>query len=485
MDIGNSKLAVGVSLKLFDDLIKGLHQKNVNLKRINFNQEFKILDKISTTIHAIVDINPPELEFEFQDSIQQPIILMHFSGKVKPKITFANKTSDVLFEIPFSATAELQVAVRQPSPAQAPVLGIDYLGVKNVSEPLDDQFVNDLFNDTEYVKIIEDFQLDILEPVIAGLEAIYYADPLNVNPDTLPSHGAYPVLLRHMPAGYKTLDAIGVFFDLPYQSLSVGNVNSFVPSGSELFVQVSEGMLQSMVDKCKTDLQNWFEQNSPTLKVSKLSLSVEDNAVSVYAKVKEKETDSSGKLTGRFHFRHGPGQKKIILDGSELDLDIDLPWWADLLLCILFPIGITVYSAINYVEDAVPDIGQKILGKMINDMFDNLAESINLEGLAVGGVPIEVYPDTIKLDNNALSMKIQVLCQPITETIVWADYSKVLGKFMIFHLASGRQYYVNHLIRFMKLGYINLPGYHILSGKYIRSNPDSETSNNLTELYGR
>lgn len=459
MNIGNSKLAFGVSLKLFDDLIKSLHQRNVGLRRVSFEEELTILEKLNATIHVTVDIDEPELEYESQGANQEPIILIHLGGKVKPSITFAGQTSDTLFEIPFSASAMLKVAIRQPDPAKAPKLGLNYLGVKYVSDPLDDKFVNDLFNETEYVKLIEDFQLDIFEPVISAMEAVYYADPLDVDDSQLPSHGAYPILLRHMHSQSGTINAIGIFFQLPYETIDVGLVPSFVPKGSEIFVHVSAGMIQSMVDKFKGEIQTWLEGFADSLKVNWINLTIQNNAIAVSGKVTETETDSTGTVSGKFHFNHRPGLKKIILDGSDIDIDIDLPWWADLLLVIAFPIGIVVYSAINYVEDKVPNIGQKMIGDMFNDMMDNLANSINLEGLSVGGIPVEVYPDTIKLDDNALSMKIQVLIQPITETIVWADYGKILGKFMYFHLASGRQYRTEDLIRFMEMGLIKVPDF--------------------------
>ena len=485
MDIGNSKIAIGVSLKLFNDLLISLHQKNVHLRRVNFEQEISFLEKLKVTAHVAVEINQPELEFESPGPGQQPIILFHIGGKIKPKISFHDQTSDTLFEVPFFATAMLQVAIKQPNPAAAPKLGLNYLGVKNVSEPLDDKFVNDLFNDTEYVKLINDFQLDILKPVIQGMEAVYYADPLNVDDNQLPAHGAYPVVVRHMHSTPGNVDAIGVFFQLPYEPINVGVVTSFVPSGSEFFVRVSSGMIQSMVSKFKGDLQEFLEKFNDSLKVKRLDLTIQDNAIKVNGKVEETDFDATGTVSGKFHFRHRPGLKKIILDGSEIDIDIDLPWWADLLLIVFFPVGIVVYTAINYVEDLVPEIGQKMLGKMFNNMMDNLAESINLEGLSVGGIPVEVYPDTIKLDDNALSMKVQVLVQPITQTIVWADYGKVLGKFMYFHLADGRQFRTEDLIRYMEMGLVNVPGFHVYGGRFIRSNPDNTTGNNLMERFAR
>ncbi|MEJ2594365.1 MAG: hypothetical protein P8100_04410 [bacterium] len=485
MAIGNSKIAIGLSLKLFDDLIRGLHQHNVNLRRVHFEQKINILEKLEATIDITVDINEPELEFESRGSNQQPIILAHLGGTLKPKITFAEQTSDTLFEIPFFATAMLQVGLRQPHPAHAPQIGLDYLGVKNVSEPLDDKFVNDLFNESEYAKLIQELKLDILEPVIAGMEKVYYADPLDVDDSQVPSHGSYPVVIRHMEGAQGTLNGIGVFFQLPNETIDVGLVPSFIPGGSEFFVQVSTWMIQSMVEKFKGDLQEWIENFAGSIKVNTLDLAIQDNAISVYGKVTETETDSTGTVSGKFHFNHRPGLKKIILDGSDIDIDIDLPWWADMLLIIFFPIGIVVYSAIDYVEDKVPEIGQKMIGQMFNDMMDNLAASINLQGLSVGNVPVEVYPDTIKLDDNALSMKVQILIQPITETIVWADYGKILGKFMYFHLASGRQFRTEDLIRFMKMGLIRVPGYHIYANRFIRSNPDNKTNNNLLERFGR
>lgn len=485
MDIGNAKVAVGVSVKLFDDIMKSLHQRNSKFQRIAFEEEITIIEQIKAKIHMEFDIDPPGLKYESQGSNQEPVLLLNIGGTAKPKISFAGKTSDVLFEIPFSASAAFRAVVRKPNPAKAPVLGLDYLGVKYVSEPFNDALVNKLIDETEYVKLIEEFQLDILEPVISGIEAVYFADPLGVNSSPLPSHGSYPVVLRHMFGRIGAIDAIGVFFGLPNESLAVGLVPSFVPSGSEIFIQVSEGMLQSMVNKFKDDLKKWIESQSSSCKVSNLSLTIQDNAISVSGKVKETSIDATGTVKGQFHFNHRPGLNKIILDGSDIDIDIDLPWWADMLLVIFFPIGIVVYSEINQIEEEVPEIGQKKINRMFNDMMDKLAASINQKNLSIGGIPIEIYTDTIKLDDNALSIKIQVLIQPIRETIVRADYGKILGRFVYFYLESGRQFRTEDLIRFIGMNLIEVPGYQVVAGKYIRSNPDNKTGNNLLERWGR
>lgn len=484
MDIGNAKIVVGTSLKLFQDIIRGIYEHNANLRHVSLNEEISLFEGLKAKIRIDFDITPPELEFESRGSTQEPVILMNFGGIAKPKISFAGQTSDVLFEIEFWASAIFQVSLRQPGSGKAPVLGLNFLGVKNVSEPFNDEMINRLIAETAYVKLIEDFKLDILEPFISGIEDVYYADPLDVNSTPLPSHDSYPVAIRHM-IGKVGIDAIGIFFGLPGDTLNVGLTPEFVPSGCEVLVHVSEGTLQSMVTKFKGDLQKWLMSFRSSLKISSLDLTVEDNAVSVYGKVEDTKLDASGTVTGQFNFHHRPGLNKIVLDGSDIDIDIDLPWWADLLLVILFPIGIVVYGALDYAEDKVPEIGQKMIGKMFNGMMDRLAESITTERLSIGGIPIEVYTDTIELDDNSLSIKIQVLIQPISETIARADYGKILGKFMYFTLTSGRQFRTEDLIRYMKLGLIRVPGYHVYGGKYIRSNPDNTTGNNLLERWGR
>lgn len=485
MNIGNAKIALGVSLKFFNDVLWGMYQKNVKFRHMNIEEEITIFEQIKATINLNINIDLPELEYESRGSNQEPVLLLTIGGTVKPTITFAGQTSDVLFDVPFSAEANFRVVTRQPDPAKAPVLGLDYLGVKNVSEPFNDATINKLLTEANYINLIENFQLDILEPAISAIEKVYYADPLDVNNTPLPAHGSYPIVIRHMYGSSGTIDAIGIFFGLPDQPLNVGLVPSFVPSGSEFFIHIAKEMIQSMVNKFKGDLQKWIQGFSSSLKVSNLSLTIKNNAIALYGKVVETKTDTSGEVKGNFHFNHVPGLNKIILDGSEIDIDIDLPWWADLLLAICFPAGVIVYSAIDYVEENVPEIGQKMLGKMFNNMMDKLAESIKLDNLSIGGIPVEIYTDTIKLDGNALSIKVQILIRPITETIVRADYGKILGRFVYFYLESGRQFRTGDLIRFMNMNLINVPGYSACGGKYIRSNPDGTTGNNLLERWGR
>jgi hypothetical protein len=407
---------------------------------------------------------------------QLPLIL-EIKGRVTPKIGFAGEISPDLFTVDFAGAAKFNVVLKN-RPGKAPVIKLEYDGATYASEPFEKKFIDDVFA-TQVVKdVFEKLELDVLEPLLEGLGNIYYFD----KPDNeKPGHDQYPISLQKMRGGTDSRNAIVLFIGTPGTNLNTQNLqNSIVPLYAEFMMHAGPETVEFMKEKGKAKIEEFIKDFSSVV-LSDYTLSVENNQVDIYAKITETNTGSYATIDGFFHFKHVPGMEVMFMDGSDIDIDIELPWWLDLIAAFIPPIG----EKIRYIEQQVPDIMQKTISELVNNFMSKLDDSIQLEGIEVGSLPVEIYPQEIKLDDNSITANVQILCWPLTADLVRADYGVVFDRFMYFVLEGGREFYADDLARLMEMGLVIVPGYHQVSGKYIRSNPDGSESNNLEYRFGR
>ena len=205
--------------------------------------------------------------------------------------------------------------------------------------------------------------------------------------------------------------------------------DSIVPVYAEFMMHAGPETIEHMKEKGKSKIEEFIKDFS-TVELSNYTLSVENNQVDIFAKITETSTGSYATIDGYFHFKHIPGMEVMFMDGSDIDIDVELPWWLDLIAFFIPPIG----EKIRYIEQQVPDIMQKTISDLVNNFMNKLDESIQLEGIEVGSLPVEIYPQEIKLDDNSITANVQILCWPLTADIVRADYGTVLDRFMFFEL---------------------------------------------------
>jgi hypothetical protein len=481
MDIGNAKLAFGLSIKLFDDILKGLYDKNVFPNRLFFDQEIELLEGLPATVHVTATLDRPTFGMHTAPGSGTPFTRLDLSGVVSAQITIAGQTSPELFQIPLNAKVGLDLVLK-PRSGKAPLIGLAYSGVKSVQAPLQAKYVDDLFATPQVAAILDNLQLDVLTPIIETLEDVYF---FGTSAGQKPARDAYPILLALMKARPQYAAAIGLLIDIPPSTINVTTVPSFVPRSAEFLAHIGPAMTDLMVQRGADEVRAWLRKKSKDLKVTDIGLTLENNRVDVHGTVEHKPTGAEGHLSGAFTFRHGPGSPVMYLVGSDIDIDIDLPWWVTLVSILVPPVGFLIYSAENLVENDVPDIAQKRIAAMINNLLSNLASAVNFDGLSIEGLPIEVYPDRIELDDNAVTAEIQILAYPLIEGLKRADYSKLFRRFVMFHLATGRRYMTEDLAEFMAKGLVIVPEYHEVGGQYIRANPDNIEANNLLKRFGR
>jgi hypothetical protein len=460
-----------MAVKVFDDFLKDLHRRKRIPQTMRLEQEVEILSGMP--IKGIVNLvlEPPEFRMHFLDN-GEPYTRLNLSGHVEITVASPNVESPPLYSIPFYIGIKVDLTLKYPA-GKAPILGMNYGGIETVTDPFTPEFIDQNLSGTDIIKLIEEIEMDVVEPIVQALETIYYFDAAA---NQKPSHDQYPALLRLMPHHAGHFDAIGLFVDIPGSGLSVSYVDSFVPKSSDLTLWFTDSLVQLMVQKGKSELEEWISGFPGGLEVKKLELALDNNRILVDGKIVSHEYDAEGTIKGPIYFTHQPGNMYMHID-SDLDIDLDLPWWADILV---FLTGST-----DLVHEKIPNMGQKMAEGMANNMLKKVSAAINLEGISIDGIPVEIYPDRLTLDDNCIKAFVHIYTYPHTETIVRADFSKLRGKFMMYHLESGRRFWAPDLARLVHQGFIITPGYHAVGSEYMRANPDSSEANNLLERFGR
>lgn len=478
MNIGKAKMAFGMSVKLIDDFIKGLYENKLFPRTTTLKKEFELLEGMRTEIEIQVDFGRPEFVMEWHPDGYYCTIL-NLRGNLVPLVRFAGHVSPELFSIPFYVSVQLDL-ILDKAIGRAPFLKLEFGGVRKITEPFPASLIEDFFNSNEVKVALQRLNLDIVEPLIQGLETVYYFDQPE---DQRPAHHSYDVYLQLLPARQGYVDSFALTLDLPpFGDYFPLNIESFVPASAEFMAYVSPEMIQLLVEKGKSQLSVYLEK-APTVSMNKLELELDGNAIKLDAKFHESDYDVDGTIKGKIKFRHAPGLNLMLLDGTELKVDVDFPWWLD--VALFFYEGITGNDLKKQIEQDMPDLAQLYISNIITSIISKFSAVMDKHDFSAGGVPVYVYTDTIKLDGNAIYAYVQVLIIPRTERLKRADYSKILRKFVIFHLESGRSYMTEDLANFMQLGLIVIPGFHQVDGKYISANPDDTEANNLLEMWGR
>lgn len=472
MNIGSAQFATGVAVKVFDEFLKELQVKK-SLNHLLIEKSFHIIegnDDFVITGHAIGEMDPPKFAFHQKPGGQQ-YTRLDLRGTVNVWVSSPTAESPPLFSFDISAGLLVSIVLK-PRSGQAPVIGLQYDGIEYYDGPLALAEVEELLVDQNLLDIIDSMEMNLVTPLIEAIEMIYGPQPGG----TVFSHADYPVGLKLMKGDDEHVDAFGVLVDIPINDGLPETVNSFVPNGCEVMLFTSRQIMDVLLNRGKQTLSDYLASYKEHISVKRLSITPQGNCIYLDGKIEDNYVGAEGTIKGPVYFQLFPGHKNIYLNFREVNIEIDLPWWLDV---------IVFFAGESDTVDAIPDMAQQKIIEITNNLMRNLAASLDLEGLDLEGVPIVVYPDRLKLDNGELSLYLQILISPITEALERADYSKLRRKFMIFNLESGRRFATEDLAKFMKQGLVNVPKYHEVGEKYVRANPDESTDNNLLEKWGR
>lgn len=478
-DLNRGKVAVGISLKVFEELIQKLQEENL-LNGLNTQQSFSLIEgnsTLSVTAHINVELLP--VKFTLNTKNGNKYTRLEIEGRAKLKVSSPTAESPNLFDLPFSIKLNIGLALKTRN-NKGPALCLQYNGIDALSGPIPEEKVLEMINAPAFTSFLNNFELDVIDPAIDGLEDVLFLN------ESKPNRANWEVGLHLLSGSGNNVDCVALIVDVPGGNVQKPTGGSFVPNKAEIIVQFTNSMIQALVTEAKEELKSWFEQiNGVDLRVSRLELSVDNNQLYLDAKMVEKEYDADVRIYGPITFNHAPGSMQIALNVRGLKTDIDLPWWADLLLWIIDVLTIGMAGANDLVHNKIPNMGQTYLQNTLDKMLPKLGESLSFENLSIQNATLEIYPDTIELDNGAVTIYVQVLIQKLIENLKEANYSRLRERFVMFHLVSGRRYMTADLARFIRKQLIEVPGYHEVGGRYVRSNPDNTENNNLLKRYQR
>jgi hypothetical protein len=350
--------------------------------------------------------------------------------------------------------------------------------------------IDALFAMPEIASTLDEVSIDVVSPITEALSPIYFPQEVEDNeppPPPPPAPEDWSVSLHLMMAmieGY--MNAIGVFVALPGDDSNPGEPHSVLPSLTGLGFVYSRDFLDFVLTKGAKDKEG---SKMDGAKIKRLSMSMLDDGIQVDGKAEKEGAEI--KFSGPVIPRLARGTTYIAMDSSKVKVDVDLPWYADLLIFmtpILFFIpGINFLAVSKTVEilhdvDEAPAVVREGLGTALGAQLAKLTEGLTIK-TSVGEVTLDGTPDHSLVVNGHFLLFAQIFVSPITDTIVHGIYHRYSRRFTFFRLESGRQFRATELARLVNIGKIITPGFHDVEGRYMRANPDNETGNNLLEMF--
>ena len=475
MSLLNSKVYIGLSTKMFDDLFKAYYVKQ-GFSEFKVDKEIQLVestDALPVTGHLEGRMKRPEFSIR-ERANGSYYTALGIKGNVDLKISSPTAESPILHTFKIAADVIVNIVLKPQGNNKADKIGLEFGGLENVVSPLGREQVQDMVDQSGISAIIDGFELDALSPLIDGIEKVLFFGQSSSN---FPPRHEYMTKVKLMKGGGSFTDAIGIFVGLPSDQFTSGNLPSFVPTYSEVSMTMSEGLITAMTENAKNELQDYIKGLASSIKIRSLTTSVNNNSISLDARITETNTDTKIDIDTDVYLSLVPGSTRIGLR-ANIDVDYDFPWYIDLLK--VFMIGED-----EFLEEKLPNMAQNYIEDMANGMLGNLSKAIKLDGLSVEGIPVEVYPQELSLNDGKIDLHVQVLTYKTRDGMERASYSKSRSKFVFFTLKSGARYKVKDLAKFMNKNLIVVPGYHEVDKAYVRANPDDVEANNLLEQYGR
>jgi hypothetical protein len=240
--------------------------------------------------------------------------------------------------------------------------------------------------------------------------------------------------------------------------------------------------------------------------ITRMALSMHDDAILIdgHASKENAEIDFEGPV----RIALIRGTTAFAGDAGGVEVDVDVPWWVDLLRFftsplggflsfglltltgeVIFALGGTSSSEVEREIGAAPNLVRGSLTTTLTESLATLAEALEIE-TALGGTAAQSTLDRSVTEDGHIAVYAQVFVLPVVATIVDADYSKTLRRFRDYQIEGGRWFRSTELTRLVKTGIITTPRYHAVSrirdGQetgWMRADPDDSQINNLEELF--
>lgn len=487
MNIGDADIGLVLAVSLFDELFTAMHREGV------------FPDRIVTTVatplgsmDATILLDAPT--FEVVDNNTEIYTRLHLTGRVE--LRFPDDAT-LINDLPLDTSVRLAATLFEVAGA-APVLGLTYGGVDDPpAQPLTAEMVDEAFTSGPVADILDQFQLDLLAPMIAAVGNQRF--PAGNAP--APDEWDTDILL--LPADGNNWDSIGLYVGLPGTLNVLGDVVSFMPERTELGLIFSRELLDTVLETAAEAQEGEDIQGA---ELTSLELSMADTAILINGQAER----DGGVVTfqGPIRVALVRGGDFFAADTSGIDVDTDLPWWADLLLFITGPAGGALTLGLGWLlgeairagtgtdlrevsRDValIPTLVRGGIADAVEESLAALASGLQTTG-ALGAVRAFSTTEGSVTAEGHIMVLAQVFLNPFTAGITTGMFSRRLRRFVEFGLDNGRQFASTELARLVDEGMITTPGYQAVNRRsgtdlrYMRAIPDSRFSNNLQRRFG-
>ena len=282
MSLLDSKVYVGLSVKMFADMFKAYVTEN-NLKKFKVDQEIQLVentDALPITGHLEVSLSLPDFHLKERNNGDLYSVLT-LRGRVELKVSSPTAESPVLHAFPIAADLKVTPILR-PQNGNLPKVGLLYGGIENIDAPINALQMELAVQASGVVTVINGLEIDVLPPLIDGMETVLF---FGQDEQNFPARDQYITHLRPMKGVGNTVDAFGLFVSLPGDPITVSNIPSFVPSYSDVSMVLNETMINAMVTNAKNELQEFIEGMANTVKVTSLTAVADNNKISLDVKI--------------------------------------------------------------------------------------------------------------------------------------------------------------------------------------------------------
>ena len=491
MNIGEAQVAALVAVHLFDEFFRALHRTGV-IPAVSSNDQPTPLGVRNVTVR----LQPPT--FELGGPATDPRSLLHLLGDVELRPAgISGGPADAT--LPLDSWVRLTI-VLVPRPDETPVIRLVYDGVDQPPAfPLTEAMIDNYFTSPETQAILAGVELDVVSPIVDSLE-------VNLFPDDPPARDSWPVALRLRRATDDDhVDALAIQVALPGDASDGGDERSHLPTLTEFGVIYSRQLLNTVLAAEAAAMVN-TEVNDAT--ITDLSLVMQGDALQVNGRAEQDTAVIT--FLGPVRVRLLRGTTQFAADSSQIAVNVDLPWWTDLLLFLSGPLGglftfglgpllggiilASQGTSLGEVETDIAAAPFRVRGAITTALSDGL--SALAEGLAldagVGDIQPDSTPDHSRVVDGHIAIFAQMFVNRLTAGIVDGLYFHQQRRIGELQLAGGRWFAATELARLGKGGFITTPGYHAVERpladdevrRYMRANPDDSHNNNLLRRFG-
>lgn len=481
LDMATTDAGVVIALDVFDQFFKGMADEGMFPSSLD--TELKDgQGNVTTLVHAELDLP----EFGLSDPSSGNVNTeLSITGNLEIRGVDAPPDSTPL-SLPLSIRIALVLRLLDDGTG-IPKLTFVNDGILDVQPDLARPQVEEFLNSPVITGLLDSARIDVVTPLIDGLEAQIFEE------GNEPPRSDWSSALELLPTDHEAfVHSVAIFVARPGQPAGPDFMASPLPTLTEFGLIFARSLMDELLS---SEAAARVGEEIDGAKIKRLSMSMSDTGILVDGHAEKDGADID--FDGPVRLRLLMGTSVIWTDSSDIDVDVDMPWYyylgivaAGLLFFI--PVighivnGIWLIPALADGASAADDAPQTVrgsLGSALRDGLSALADGLKLQ-TSVGTVSADSTTSHLEVIDGSILLFAQVFVRNIEQALTGGRFSKRLGKMTSYTLESGRRFKVSELARLVDSGKITVPRHHVVRGRYLRSNPDSTENNNLQDRFG-